>query len=280
MPRGGSSVQNEGLKILLAKLTAGKSKHTASKEEKANCIFSYSTFRSYAKHAILFLKWAHRVYGCKTVAKARPYVDEWLVVENVNQSRWTVKLRASALAKLYDCSTKDFAPTGSRHRQDIMRSRGLAVRDKHFSAVRNADFINFCRATGLRRHEIHQITVSSLVHIDGVVCLHVKGKGGRWRDAPIIGPHADGVIAQVQAAGDDPVWPRIPVNAGIHGYRRDYTKAIYAMHARDNTTLSRSERYDCRGDLAGVCYDRVAMLIASRALGHNRISVIAGNYIV
>ncbi len=51
MPRGHSSIQNEGLEILLAKLTAGKSNHTASKEEKANSIFTYSTFRSYAKHA-------------------------------------------------------------------------------------------------------------------------------------------------------------------------------------------------------------------------------------
>ena len=39
------------------------------------------------------------------------------------------------------------------------------------------------------------------------------------------------------------------------------------------------EIYCCRGDLAGVWYDRKAMLIASRNLGHNRVDVIAGHYL-
>ena len=42
---------------------------------------------------------------------------------------------------------------------------------------------------------------------------------------------------------------------------------------------STGEVYVCRGDLKGVVYDRKAMEIASKALGHNRISVIAAHYI-
>ena len=38
-------------------------------------------------------------------------------------------------------------------------------------------------------------------------------------------------------------------------------------------------RYYCRNDLKGVVYDKQAMRIASRALGHNRICVIAGHYL-
>lgn len=39
------------------------------------------------------------------------------------------------------------------------------------------------------------------------------------------------------------------------------------------------DAYVCRGDLQGIVYDRKAMEIASKALGHNRISVIAGHYL-
>ena len=39
------------------------------------------------------------------------------------------------------------------------------------------------------------------------------------------------------------------------------------------------DAYVCRGELKGTIYDRKAMAIVSDALGHNRISVIAGHYL-
>lgn len=279
MPRGKESIQKEGYDMLFGMLKLGESKHEAKKEGTLDGIYSYSTFRAYVKHSTLFLKWSSKTHGCKTVEEARDYVDEWLQDYCGEMSPHTIKLKAAAIAKMYGCSTWDFKPTLPRRRQDIKRSREPAVRDKHFSTTRNADFIHFCQATGLRRHEIHQVTADSLVYVNGAAHLHVKGKGGRWRDAPIIGSRADDVVARVLAAGNAPVWPHTPTNADIHSYRREYAQAIYAMYARDMVTLQRSERYDCRGDLAGVHYDRATMQIASRALGHNRISVIAGHYL-
>lgn len=35
----------------------------------------------------------------------------------------------------------------------------------------------------------------------------------------------------------------------------------------------------CRGDRKGTWLDKNAMLMASKALGHNRISIIASNYL-
>ncbi len=279
MPRGRKSIQQEGYEILRGMLRIGESKHIAKQKGALDGIYSYGTFKTYTKHTFHFLKWARREHKCKDVAEARAYVDEWLNVEGAGLSAYTIKLRASALAKLYSCSSKEFISTPPRRRQDIKRSRGPAVRDRHFSESVNADFVAFCCTTGLRRHEIAQVTAKSLVYIDGQPYLHVKGKGGLWRDAPIIGPHAAAVVARISAAGDGSVWPQIPSNADIHGYRREYAQTIYAMYARDAATLPRAERYDCRRDLVGVHYDRAAMLIASRALGHNRISVIAGHYL-
>ena len=40
-----------------------------------------------------------------------------------------------------------------------------------------------------------------------------------------------------------------------------------------------SEVYSCRKDEAGKKLDKAAMLVCSKALGHNRISVVADNYI-
>jgi len=50
-------------------------------------------------------------------------------------------------------------------------------------------------------------------------------------------------------------------------------------HARPLDKIPKKERYCCRSDLKGVWYDKKAMLIASSALGHNRISIIAAHYI-
>lgn len=75
------------------------------------------------------------------------------------------------------------------------------------------------------------------------------------------------------------VWSKLPTRADIHSYRADYCMVIYQQHARPIDVIPRKERYYCRGDLKGVIYDKRAMLVASRALGHNRIGVIAGHYL-
>jgi len=67
--------------------------------------------------------------------ECRKYVDEWLL-ERSGLSAYTVKLEASALAKLYDCTTGDFVKTAVRHRSDIKRSRKAAKRDENFSETR------------------------------------------------------------------------------------------------------------------------------------------------
>ena len=83
----------------------------------------------------------------------------------------------------------------------------------------------------------------------------------------------------MQAAGIGKVWVKVPQNADIHSYRADYASRIYLKYARPIEELPRKERYICRKDKRGVVYDRAAMLEASRALGHNRISVVGEHYL-
>ena len=266
----------EQLRIGQSKYAAQQAEHTQHPEG----IFSYSTFRTYMKHCNYFAAWAKEQHGCRTLEAARPYVDEWLLSRS-GLSASTVKMEASALAKLYGCSTGDFVETRSRHRADITRSRGDAVRDRHFSTEKNAELIIFCRCTGLRRAELEALRPDQLrQREDGSFALEIKGKGGRVRLAPIVGTQEQvkAVVDRVQAA-EGRVWGKVHSGADIHAYRAEYATKVYEQHARPVDEIPREDAYHCRGDLKGVVYDKAAMEVASEALGHSRISVIAGHYI-
>jgi len=122
---------------------------------------------------------------------------------------------------------------------------------------------------------------------------HVRcGKGGRVRMSPIIGANAEQIIERMRnTAPEEKVWQHVSENADIHGYRAEYATAIYKTHARaiedipyDRVNKGTGRKfqgdvYVCRKDEAGRKLDKAAMLICSKALGHNRISVVADNYI-
>ena len=61
--------------------------------------------------------------------------------------------------------------------------------------------------------------------------------------------------------------------------RAMYASAIYLRNARDIGLLSRKEKYYCRSDYQGIVLDRRAMEIASKAIGHKRVGIIAQSYL-
>jgi len=263
-----------------SKLAIGSSKYQAkSLGIFQNHIYSWETYRSYLKHGCYFAKWAKKTHGCKTLEQARHYVDEYLQSRS-KLSAYTQKLDASAIAKVYGCSTKDFIKTDNRHRANITRSRGEKIRDRHFSETKNMDFVEFCKSTGLRRSEIKSLKGSQLLEKAGKYYIKVDAgsKGGRYRESPIVG-NVEAVVERMKSAGSSKVFDKVPNGADIHSYRADYCTSIYKAYARDVKTLDQSEIYFCRSDLKGTWYDKKAMFEASKALGHNRISVIAEHYI-
>lgn len=253
-------------------------------------IYSRSTVKSYIKHACYFVRWAHDYSPAKadlghkprTLAECRPYADVWIKSRS-NLSPYTQKLDVAALAKLYRETARNFAKTAPRTRAGIKRSRGTTKTDKHFSESNHIDMVQFCKSTGLRRRELSALRGSALVYRSGKPYLHVTDgtKGGRCRYAPIIGTDDEisAVVAKLRSAGDKCVWARIPSDMDVHSYRADYANALYRQHARPLDQLTRKDKYICRRDLRGVVYDRRAMAITSHALGHNRLSIIAGNYL-
>lgn len=295
-------------------------------------IFSFNTYQTYWKHTKYFLKYIKETHPeCTTLKSAKKYVNEWLQLRtDQGLSAWTIQTEAKALSKLYGIQPDDdgyFKPP-KRNREDIKRSRGDRVRDRHFSEENNDELVKFCKGTGLRRSELMELRGKDLVTraqiedeiarlnalpagersaaadkrlemlqdtrlFDEEYFTHVRnGKGGRERLSPIIGRFAGQIIGRIrETPAEEKVWQYVNTNADIHGYRAEYATAIYKTHARPIQDIPydrvhrgtgrryQSEVYNCRKDEAGKKLDKAAMLVCSKALGHNRISVVADNYI-
>lgn len=272
---------------LSSRLAIGENKHKDKRAgQTAGKIYSWETFRTYQKHCIYFTQWAKEKYGCKSLADARPYASEWLQERaKAGYSTFTLKMQRSALGKLYGVPGASLGDLPQRSRSSISRSRGAAVRDSHFSRSNNALLVAVGECAGLRRAEMRALRGSQLVRCGDGFGIRVDraSKGGKVRVAPLVGPPAQ--VAQVvqacRSAGPEKVFPQgIHSGADVHGLRAVYACRVYDLHARPYDVVKRSgDLYRCRGDLRGVWYDKAAMLQASRALGHNRISVIAQSYL-
>lgn len=297
-------------------------------------IFSKSTYNTYKKHINYYVDWLEKTHPeCKTIKKAKKYVNEYLTMRDNQKpelSAYTIQLEAKALGKLYQIKQSDpeyFKPR-PRKRIDIKRSRGEAVRDKHFSEANNWELVSFCKGTGLRRSELKDLKGNEVKRIDELFLrmeeLENKpditkkelqelnsikdmieyfpdneyyifvsnGKGGRPRYSPIIGKNKQQIIDRIKNTPvGKPVWEYVSTNADIHGYRSEYATILYKETARDikdipydkvnqgTGKLYQSDVYICRKDEKGKKLDKKAMLKTSKALGHNRVCVIADHYV-
>lgn len=282
--------------VLDDKLCIGQSKHDAKQAGIArNGIYSWGTYKSYLKHCCYFTQYCKDNYGCKTIEQCRQYADDWLESRK-KLSAYTQKLERSALCKLYGCRSDNFkAVLTPRSYDNITRSRGNAERDKHLSAVNNADIIEFACSTGLRRAELTQLRGTALAHTPNggwVLNVTTNTKGGRKRVAPIVG-NIDLVVRMMRAAGGNKVFDNVPSAMDVHACRAIYASRLYNTLARpldvckaDNGFKHPKHKY-CdkdavywrRGAHRGEWLDKRAMLDVSRALGHNRISVAGEHYL-
>lgn len=274
----------------------GRSKHQDKQDAIShNYIYSWSTYKSYMKHCCYFVQWCKVHYGCKNLKQCWEHIPEWLDVRRETVSASTQKLEVAALAKLYNVQHRrgrkpfDSVETDTRKRANIKRSRNDVVRDKHFSQSNNADLVTFCRCSGLRRAELQELRYEDLrlAAPDGSestgLYVHHNTKGGRPRRIDFVGTPAEIEICyqiMLTGHGQDKVWGKVHSAADIHSYRADYATKVYKMYARPIDEIkNRKELYFCRGDRKGLCLDRNAMRLASNALGHNRVSIIASNYL-
>ena len=135
---------------------------------------------------------------------------------------------------------------------------------------------SFCHSTGLRRHELEQVTADD-IHRDEkgrVIVLVRHGKGGKRRyvvaldDTPLI------FAEKARERGDTRLFTHIPSNAPTHYWRGEYARELYHRHARPLEQIPREEQYRCRAEKQGTILDRQAMFLVSKNLGHNRLGVV------
>lgn len=275
------------------KLAIGSSKQQAKiNGTYKNYIYSWGTYRTYLQQCCQFVKWCKqqaRQDGSrqpKTLEDCKQYVVRYMQhLQQQEYSAYTQKLVLSALCKLYNEYPSEGHPFDlqempeARHRADIVRSRNTVERDRHFSEEQNADIVTFCRCTGLRRAELAQIRG---IDLDGNSLMVYRGtKGGRVRIVPVCGSieEMETVKRLASAANNNKIFDHISSAMDVHHYRSVYCQRLYDQYARPIDQIPQCDRYYCRQDKKGVIYDKRAMLQVSRALGHNRISVIAGHYL-
>ncbi len=241
-------------------------------------IHSENTYKTYKSQVNHFADWCKK-NQIKTLETALKSVNDYMNYLK-DKSSWTQSTALNAIAKAFNMHTTDFSyKLPSRMRSDIVRSRSAADRDKHFSPENNKDIIKFCDCTGLRRRELNTIKGSDLIYKDGKPYIHViHGKGGKQRDVLII-KDTKFVEDMCKRAGDGLIFPKVHTAMDVHHYRGNYATNLYLMYARPLDQIPKEDRYICRGDMKGKIFDRKAMQIVSNNLGHNRICVIASNYL-
>lgn len=234
-----------------------------------------------------FAVWCRKTHPeVKHLKQCKQYVNEYLEHQiSLNKSPWTLTTQKAALAKLFGVDYNSFIGTPPRERSKIKRSRKPVSRDKNISAETEKFLSTITSATGLRRNELCKITGDSLrFDSSSQPYLHLnKGtKGGKSRDAKVMGAtqeETDYVVSLFKAAGKMKLLPKISSAYDNHRYRAEYAKRLYQHYARNIENIPISERYIMRKDRAGEILDKRAMRIVSKAMGHNRIDVIALNYL-
>lgn len=266
---------------LKQKCAFGTSKHEDAKNgvNTFDKIYSHSTFDNYFKEGKLFLKWCQeRHHEVRTLEDCREYQVGY-VRDQIERgmSASTIKKRAAALGKIYGESVLDRVETPVRHRSEITRSREVVENDLRFQGKSHEAFKEFCRSTGLRRHEFAQLTTGMLVRRpEGLYIEGVKGKGGKLRDIPV---HGNEELVQKMMSDPKKYFSKLDTHEDIHSYRSEYACRVYRANARELDTLDRKDVYCCRGDMAGIHFDKQALQSVSWALGHNRIEICASNYL-
>ena len=244
-------------------------------------IYSFSTYKTYWKHIKYFVKWVRTEYpDCRRLDSAEKYVSEWLQTRvDEGKSAWTVQTEESALNKLYGIKKDDpdrFQPP-RRRKEEIVRSRGTKVRDKHFSEVKNEELIKFCKGCGFRRGVLEKLKGSDLYDRDKVesemekakqegdesmirICedalktfpdqdffiLHLNDKNGKTRIAPIVGPDKEKIIQRMKnTKPGELVWRYVNQNCDVHSYRADYATYMYKQYARPVEELDFKHKIRC-----------------------------------
>jgi len=275
-------------------------------------IHSYQTYFKYLSICVRYAVWLYDnhpdVRRIQYAHKMR-YDFEYIELQiSRGLSAYTIATTRSALAKLHRCRGYEVHPNiPARHYAAVTKCRSYSeVRFSH-DLSKYGYLASLCRCTGVRKNELKHITEDCFREADdGNLYLHLDGKkqhtkGGRTRDVEIMPQNQETVREIIRRfKPGELICPAVPSGLKVHAIRRLYASDFYAAIARPITGELRAKRvplkhprkdyrhpdryytdapgtYRRRSD--GRVFDRRALLIVSRSLGHNRADVVVQNYL-
>ena len=212
--------------------------------------------------------------------------------EDIKRSRGDAKRDAHFSIKNNDELIKFVCATGTR-RGVLERLRGDQLWSRERMEAQAAMLEEKKTRTDREAHRLALIrqALSDFPEFDYYL-IHSRDKGGKSRFAPVRPELQELVVRRMEEAGTTGlVFQRVHDGADIHHYRGVYARNLYRRFARKIEDIPydrinrgsgrryQSEVYCCRGDEKGRKMDRRALLLVSRALGHNRVNVVAENYL-
>ena len=245
---------------------------------------AFETREGYQKIVMRFLSWCQNTCNIHDPEVIELFADR-LATEYLRQhmeegkSAWTLKTERSALRLFFQNRTlTEELELPERKREHIKRSRLPAKRDQQINLDNWQHVIQFCLACGLRREElrdlyVHEVAADPNDALRLVVCVR-SGKGGKCRVVHVFPGREQAVLSQVEGRDpDEHVFSRISGLLDIHSYRRRFATDLYELLA--GKPLPPQE-----GQLKSLDLDKDAALAVSKELGHNRIDIIFGHYLV
>ena len=274
----------------------GESKKEAMADGTAkDKIFSFATYATYWKHIKYFVQWVgialNKLYGIDRNDPERfnPPVRHR---EDIQRSR-EAAVRDKHFSKTNNAELIAFCRGTGCRRNVLEKLEGRDLWSRRRMEEERTELEKSRYRTVEETTRLKAIRDALTVFPDqDLFIYHRKDKGGRDRFSPIIGPDREVIAGRMRRTGShEKVWAHVHSGADIHGYRADYAAALYRMYARpiekipyDQINRGTGRRYQsgvyiCRKDEFGRRLDREAMFKCSKALGHNRISVVADHYL-
>ncbi|WP_236065201.1 tyrosine-type recombinase/integrase [Reticulibacter mediterranei] len=247
-------------------------------------IHSYQSRTTYQDVVMRFLRWCRASFGLNRLTDIDLCAEELTCAyleERMRQgySPWTLATERSALRLFFQERTlAESVSLPKRHSSQITRSRLPAQRDGHLQPAHWQPLISFCQACGLRREELRDLRVHDVCvrrSDERLVVRVVHGKGGKWREVPVLDGQEEVVLAQVRhRPPDEHVFAHLPVHLDIQAYRRSYAKCLYEQLAGGPLPPLSSDRR-----LQASEVDQQAAFQVSAALGHARLDVVLLYYL-
>lgn len=280
-------------------LSKGEKRHAAKEKAKAegkdrnyytkDKIYSDNTYNTYIQYCQRLRAYAEKQDpNIKTLDELQKYVEPYLNEKIDNgASAWSISSYLAGFNKLFQTEKEDYKNLKSykRNVEDITKNRG--EKELRYNPKNYENELRFSRCLGLRASELRSLSLDDIFIRNNKIeeVLVRQGKGGKKRFAKFYGSREEEQqiikdIEEKRAKGYKKAFPAFTKELKVHRERQEYAKRVYNHHSRDVSTLPREDVTTPRkGANKGHKYDKKALEITSKMLGHTRINVVYQNYL-